>query len=116
MKKLIVPAVLCILGIVLTAFSFISGSKNNADDIDIVIEKASFIMPAAHRVYANSEAIDGKYYLFKAKITNNSSQTLEDVTVKYRNSKSYRLDRTNSLWRDVSWTNFSCTLLSQIQK
>jgi len=84
MKKLIIPIVLCIAGITLTAFSFISGTKGNADDIDIVIEKASFIMPAAHRVYANSEAMDGKYYLFKAKITNNSTETLEDVTVKYR--------------------------------
>ncbi|WP_282040771.1 hypothetical protein [Winogradskyella flava] len=84
MKKLIIPLALCVIGITLTAFSFISGTKSSADDIAIVIEKSAFIMPAAHRVYANPEALDGKYHLFKAKITNNSSETLEDVTVKYR--------------------------------
>ncbi|WP_430466650.1 hypothetical protein [Winogradskyella ouciana] len=84
MKKLAIPLALCAVGLVLTAFSFMGSKKGNADDIDISIEKSSFIMPAAHRVYANPDAMDGKYYLFKAKITNNSSQTLEDVTVKYR--------------------------------
>ena len=83
MKKLTIPLILCVLGLALAAFSF-TGSKSSTDDIDVTIEKASFIMPAAHRVYANPDAMDGKYYLFKAKITNNSSQTLEDVTVKYR--------------------------------
>ncbi|WP_369997671.1 hypothetical protein [Winogradskyella sp.] len=84
MKKLAIPLAIGIIGLVLTAFSFMSSKKGNADDIDISIEKSSFIMPAAHRVYANPDAMDGKYYLFKAKITNNSNQTLEDVTVKYR--------------------------------
>ena len=84
MKKLAIPLALSAVGLVLTAFSFMGSKKGNADDIDISIEKSSFIMPAAHRVYANPDAMDGKYYLFKAKITNNSSQTLEDVTVKYR--------------------------------
>ena len=84
MKKLAIPLALCAVGLALTAFSFMGSKKGNADDIDISIEKSSFIMPAAHRVYANPDAMDGKYYLFKAKITNNSSQTLEDVTVKYR--------------------------------
>ncbi|WP_422107563.1 hypothetical protein [Winogradskyella sp.] len=84
MKKLAIPLALSVIGIALTAFSFISSSKGSAEDVDIVIEKAEFIMPAAHHVYANPDALDGKYYLFKAKITNNSSKTLEDVTVKYR--------------------------------
>lgn len=84
MKKLAIPLAIGIIGLVLTAFSFMGSKKGNADDIDISIEKSSFIMPAAHRVYANPDAMDGKYYLFKAKITNNSNQTLEDVTVKYR--------------------------------
>lgn len=84
MKKLAIPLAFGLIGIALTAFSFVSDSKGSADDIDIVIEKSAFIMPAAHRVYANPDALDGKYHLFKAKITNNSSKTLEDVTVKYR--------------------------------
>ncbi|GAB4157625.1 MAG: hypothetical protein Tsb0033_09690 [Winogradskyella sp.] len=84
MKKLAIPLAICLIGLALTAFSFFGSKKGNADAIDISIEKSAFIMPAAHRVYANPEALDGKYYLFKAKITNNSSETLEDVTVKYR--------------------------------
>ncbi len=84
MKKLAIPIAICIIGLALTAFSFMGTKQSDADDIDITIDKTSFIMPAAHRVYANPDAMDGKYYLFKAKITNNSSETLEDVTVKYR--------------------------------
>ncbi|WP_299367729.1 hypothetical protein [Winogradskyella sp.] len=84
MKKLAIPLALCTLGLILTALSFFGSKAGSADDIDITIDKTSFIMPAAHRVYSNPDALDGKYYLFKAKITNNSSETLEDVTVKYR--------------------------------
>jgi hypothetical protein len=83
MKKLAIPIVLFAVGLILTAFSFVS-SKGNANDIDVSIDKKAFIMPAVHRVYANPDALNGKYYLFKAKITNNSNATLEDVTVKYR--------------------------------
>ncbi|WP_299111557.1 hypothetical protein [uncultured Winogradskyella sp.] len=84
MKKLAIPLVIGLIGLVLIALSFMRSKQVNVDDIDISIDKASFIMPAAHRVYANPDAMDGKYYLFKAKITNNTSETLEDVTVKYR--------------------------------
>ena len=84
MKKQIIPLALLVIGLGLFGFSFLESKKIDADDIDINIEKSAFIMPAAHRVYSNPEALDGKYYLFKAKITNNSPKTLEDVTVKYR--------------------------------
>lgn len=83
MKKFKLPIILGILGIVLLGLSFISFSGNTAD-LNIQIEKADFIMPAAHRVYSNPDALDGKYYLFKAKIDNKGKNTLEDVTVKYR--------------------------------
>ena len=84
MKKLAIPLAITVIGLVLTTLSFFGSKSGNADDIDITIEKSAFIMPAAHRVYSNPDALDGKYYLFKAKITNNTSTTLEDVTVKYR--------------------------------
>jgi len=84
MKKIALPIALILLGLILTGLSFVNSNTGSADDIDISIEKSAFIMPAAHRVYSNPEALDGKYYLFKAKITNNSSETLQDVTVKYR--------------------------------
>ena len=83
MKSKIIPIILASLGLILLAASFfIKGSASG--DLDVEIVKADFIMPAVHRVYANPEALNGKYYLFKAKITNNTNQTLEDVTVRYR--------------------------------
>jgi len=84
MNKKVLPVALALFGLILILFSFLNFNKVNADDIDISIEKSAFIMPAAHRVYANPDALDGKYYLFKAKITNNSTETLHDVTVRYR--------------------------------
>lgn len=83
MKSKLIPLIIASAGLLLLASSFlITGSPSG--DLDVVIEKADFIMPAAHRVYANSQAVNGKYHLFKAKITNNTNQTLEDVTVRYQ--------------------------------
>lgn len=83
MKKYSIPALLVILGLALTAMSFISSSSNKGEVV-LDISKTEAIMPAAHNVYGNEEALDGKYYLFKAKITNKTNKTLEDVTVRYR--------------------------------
>ena len=83
MKKLALPLIILVVGLVLTAFSFISGDSSSGE-LDVEIVKTNTIMPAAHNVYANSEALNGKYFLFKTKITNNTNKTLEDVTVKYR--------------------------------
>jgi hypothetical protein len=83
MKKSTVPFVLLFLGIVLFGLSFVFKGTTSGD-IDVKIVKTSAIMPAAHNVYANPDALDGQYYLFKAKITNNTNNTLEDVTIRYR--------------------------------
>ena len=83
MKKLIIPLLVSGIGLLLFGASFLF-STNGAGSLDIYIVKTATIMPAAHNVYANEEALDGKYYLFKAKITNTSKKTLEDVTVRYR--------------------------------
>ncbi len=83
MKKNIIPIGLLMVGAAFLASSFIlnSGTKG---EIVLDIEKTETIMPAAHNVYSNEDALDGKYYLFKAKITNETNKTLEDVTVRYR--------------------------------
>lgn len=83
MKKFKFPIILGGLGIIFLALSFFGFTKGKSD-LEVQIEKADFIMPAAHRVYSNPDALDGKYYLFKAKIDNTGKRTLEDVTVKYR--------------------------------
>jgi hypothetical protein len=82
MKKLLFPLILIVAGALMLAASYMGGSGSG--DVDVHFEKASFIMPAAHHVYANPEALDGQYYLFKARITNNTGKMLEDVTVRYR--------------------------------
>ncbi|MEM7086652.1 MAG: hypothetical protein AAF489_10750 [Bacteroidota bacterium] len=83
MKKLVIPLLVSGLGLLIIGASFLFSAKGSGSlDIDIV--KTATLMPAAHNVYANEEALDGKYYLFKAKITNTSKSTLEDVTVRYR--------------------------------
>ncbi|MBL7982468.1 MAG: hypothetical protein JNL52_11750 [Flavobacteriales bacterium] len=81
MKKWLPPASLALVGAIVTGISLFPGSGG---DLDIEIQKAPFIMPAVHNVYADASALNGKYYLFKARLTNSSGHTLEDVRVKYR--------------------------------
>lgn len=83
MKTFTFPAILTGIGALLFGASFLLNSTTRGD-IVLDISKTEAIMPAAHNVYGNEEALDGKYYLFKAKITNETNKTLEDVTVKYR--------------------------------
>ncbi|MFK7970475.1 MAG: hypothetical protein AB8F95_08915 [Bacteroidia bacterium] len=83
MKKFLFPLLLLLAGACLFAVSFFTGSSGS-DDVDVEIQKVAYVMPAAHQVYANKEALDGKHYLFKARIKNNSGKALEDVTVRYR--------------------------------
>jgi hypothetical protein len=83
MKSKFIPLAIALVGILCFATSFIIPSSNSGE-LEVEIEKSAFIMPAVHRVYSNPDALNGKYHLFKAKITNKSNQTLEDVTVKYR--------------------------------
>lgn len=82
MKKLILPITLLILGSGLLGWSFMEAPTTG--DLDVEIVKKEAVMPAAHNVYANPNVLDGKYYFFKSKLTNNTNKTLEDVTVRYR--------------------------------
>lgn len=83
MKKKILPILLVGVGVLLVASSFLT--KGNAKgELTLDIVKTETLMPAAHNVYSNEEALDGKYYLFKAKLTNETNATLEDVIIRYR--------------------------------
>lgn len=83
MKKNIYPLSLLAIGAIVVIVSFFI-STGTSGKLDVEIKKASFIMPAAHHVYGNGDALNGQYYLFKAKVTNTSGKTLEDVVVRYR--------------------------------
>jgi len=81
MKKFAIPISVFAIGILLILFSIVfSGGKSQ---MEIKVQKASLIMPAAHKVYANPDALEGEHYLFKAKITNSGKQRLENVTVSF---------------------------------
>ncbi|MFA0963661.1 hypothetical protein AB9P05_17785 [Roseivirga sp. BDSF3-8] len=82
MKKLFPPILLVVAGMLLMGLSFFETGKSGKIDMEIV--KTPIVMPAAHKVYGNPEALGGKYYLFKSKITNNRSNALEDVVIRYR--------------------------------
>lgn len=82
MKKLLIPSAIILAGVILVLFNFFKGEREG--DLEIKIQKATLIMPAAHKVYANPDALDGQYYLFKAKITNRGQGSLEDIIVKYQ--------------------------------
>ncbi len=82
MKKNLLPILLAVVGIILLAFHFTGGIGSG--DLDIKISNTPVIMPAAHKVYANNEAGNGRYYLFKMLLTNNGSGTMNNVVVSYQ--------------------------------
>jgi hypothetical protein len=81
-KSNLLPIILIVAGLLLAftkpIYSIISPAK-----LDIQIIQAPIIMPSIYKVYANGEALQGKYSLFKMMITNNSSHPAENVEVSY---------------------------------
>ena len=80
MKKFLLPIILLIAGIGFIAFPFFK----SAGDIDLKIQPASVIMPAAYKVYANPNIMGGRYNLFKAVIKNSTSAEIKNLKVQYR--------------------------------
>lgn len=80
-KNRILPVVLLTVGLLVVVYSsFWGGSPSLA----LKIQPANFIMPAAYKVYANPEALGGRYYLFKAILENEGTATMKNVKVEYR--------------------------------
>ena len=59
-------------------------SKLTPAKLDVQIIPAPAIMPSIYKVYANDEALNGKYSLFKMVMTNTTNNTAEDVEVSYQ--------------------------------
>jgi hypothetical protein len=68
-------------GLLLIIFHFLPFGKGS---LNITIKHADYIMPAAYKVYANPEALNGEYYLFKMLLNNDGKATVSDVKVSYR--------------------------------
>ncbi len=58
-------------------------SKFTPAKLDVQIIPAPAIMPSIYKVYANDEALNGKYSLFKMVMTNNTNNTATNVEVSY---------------------------------
>src|ERR1700761_7410409 len=80
MKKFLLPIILLIAGIGFIAFPFFK----SAGDIDLKIQPASVIMPAAYKVYGNPNVMGGRYNLFKAIINNTGSSEIKNLKVQFR--------------------------------
>jgi hypothetical protein len=83
MQKKIAPIALIVIGLGLLLykplFSMLSPAK-----LELKIQPAPALLPAIYKVYANENALDGKYSLFKMLVTNTSSNTATDVEVAYQ--------------------------------
>ena len=84
MKKYL-PFILLGAGLLMSFNSSITGLVSPAS-LDIKISKPPVVMPALYKVYANEDALEGKYSLFKMVITNNSSVPAKNVEVTYKMS------------------------------
>jgi hypothetical protein len=82
-KKNLVPLLLVVAGLGLAFHRPISSMVSPAK-LDMQIQHQPIIMPAIYKVYANENALDGKYGLFKMLVTNNSSNTARNVEVSYQ--------------------------------
>ena len=82
-KSVFIPVLLVLLGALILIRQPILGLFSKAS-VTVNIEHAPVIMPAVYKVYANEDALDGKYGLFKMLVSNNSSITAQNVEVSYQ--------------------------------
>jgi len=80
MKKILLPASLGFVGLVLVMLYFFDFGK---DALTVKISNASYVMPSVYKVYSNPKALNGEYYFFKMLMTNNGTSAMHDVKVSY---------------------------------
>ncbi len=81
-KKNLLPWLL-IVGGALVAFTKPIAGMIFPAKLDVNIKPAPVLMPSAYKVYANEDALEGKYSLFKMSLTNSSSHPAENVEVSF---------------------------------
>jgi hypothetical protein len=82
-KPAFLPILLIAAGVLL-AFTKPLLSMVSPVKLEVQILPAPVIMPSIYKVYANSDALEGKYSLFKMLVTNKSSTVAENVEVGYK--------------------------------
>lgn len=81
-KKNLIALVLVVAGILLISFKPILKGFSSAK-LELTIQRPPLLMPSVYKVYANENAMDGKYSLFKMLVTNNSGDKATNVEVAY---------------------------------
>ena len=81
-KVNLVPWLIIFAGL-LMAFAKPVYSKLSPAELEIQIMQAPVVMPSIYKVYANDEALEGKYSLFKMIIKNTSGHAAENVEIVY---------------------------------
>ncbi len=82
-KKNVWPLLLVLAGLLMSFHRPILGLISPAK-LDLQIQHAPIIMPSVYKVYANDNAMEGKYSLFKMLVTNNSNNTARNVEVSFQ--------------------------------
>lgn len=81
MKKIIAIA-LVVAGTGLLLYTFLFSGTTG--DLRVNIQPATYIMPAAYKVYANEDVLGGRYNLFKAVVQNDGGSIISNMKVEYR--------------------------------
>ncbi len=81
-KKKLIPLVLVVLGLLLVSYKPLVSTFSSAK-LELQIQRPPVLMPSVYKVYANENAMNGKYSLFKMLVTNTSSNTATNVEVAY---------------------------------
>ncbi len=82
-KKNVWPLLLVLAGLLMSFHRPILGLISPAK-LDLQIQHAPIIMPSVYKVYANDNAMEGKYSLFKMLVTNNSNNPARNVEVSFQ--------------------------------
>ena len=82
-KTNIIPIILVVAGLLMAFHRPIMGFVSPAG-IDVKIDHPPIIMPSVYKVYANEDALNGKYSLFKMLVTNNTSNAAQNVAVSFQ--------------------------------
>ena len=81
--KHVLPLLLIVAGLLVSFRHPLTGMISPVQ-LDMKIDHQPAIMPALYKVYANENALNGKYSLFKMLVTNNSNNTARNVEVSYQ--------------------------------
>jgi hypothetical protein len=80
MKNRLLPIILFIAGLALIIYPLFESSG----EIDIKIQPANVIMPAAYKVYANPNVAGGRFNLFKAVVKNTGASEIKNFKVQFK--------------------------------